>query len=334
MHQITITMSDRGIPASYRNMHGFGSHTFSFYNSNNERFWVKFHFRTEQGIKNMTDQEAAQITGQTRDSHQIDLFDAVARGDFPRWTMFIQVMTEQQAMNHHENPFDVTKVWFHGQYPLIEVGYFELNRNPENYFAEVEQAAFDPSHVIPGIGFSPDKLLQGRLFSYGDAQRYRLGVNSTQIPVNMPHVPVHSYHRDGTMRVDGNYTDTVTYQPNSQDEWSQANQKYTEPPLTTYGDAYHYEPKADVTDDCFYQPGKLYNLMTEAQKQALVNNTNAAMCANNISVSENIRYRHAAHCYLCDADYGIRIAQVMNLDINRIIDLSKLSHEDLMNATR
>jgi len=331
---VTITMSDRGIPASYRNMDGFGSHTFSFYNDKNERVWCKFHLKTQQGIKNLTDQEAAMITGKTRDSHQIDLFDAIERGDFPRWTMYVQIMTEEQALHHHENPFDLTKVWFHGQYPLIEVGVLELNKNPDNYFADVEQAAFDPSHVVPGIGFSPDKMLQGRLFSYGDTQRYRIGVNMNQIPVNRPKNRVHSYHRDGHMRVDGNYGSTISYQPNEEDEWSQATKKYMEPPLETYGEVYHYEPKDDLNDDTFYQAGKLYNLMSESQKQALVNNTNAAMMGNNISVSENVRYRHAAHCYNCDEDYGKRICMAMNLDMNKVIELSKLSHEELMQATR
>ncbi|MDR2519769.1 MAG: catalase [Eubacteriaceae bacterium] len=334
MHQITITMSDRGIPASYRNMDGFGSHSFSFYNERNERVWCKFHLKTQQGIKNLTDQEAAAITAQTRDSHQLDLYAAIDRGDFPRWTMYVQIMTEDQARSHRENPFDLTKVWLHGEYPLIEAGVLELNRNPENYYAEVEQAAFDPAHTVPGIGFSPDKMLQGRLFSYGDAQRYRIGVNLNQIPVNMPRNRVHSYHRDGHMRVDGNYGSTVSYQPNSEDEWSQAAKKYEEPPLSTYGEVYHYEPKDDASDDTYCQAGKLYNIMSESQKQALANNTNAAMTGNNISVSENIRYRHAAHCYLCDADYGKRVANAMSLDFERVVELSKLSHEDLMKATR
>ncbi len=197
LHQITITMSDRGIPASYRHMHGFGSHTFSFINAKNERFWVKFHLRCQQGIKNLTDAEAEALVGKDRESHQRDLYESIEKGDFPRWKLFIQVMPEKDAAKCPYNPFDLTKVWFHKDYPLIEVGVMELNRNPENYFAEVEQAAFNPANVVPGIGFSPDKMLQGRLFSYGDAQRYRLGVNHDQIPVNAPRCPVHSYHRDG-----------------------------------------------------------------------------------------------------------------------------------------
>lgn len=197
-------MSDRGIPASYRHMHGFGSHTYSLINAEGERFWVKFHHRTQQGIKNLTDAEAEALVGKDRESHQRDLFDAIEDGDFPKWKLFIQVMPEADAENYRFHPFDLTKVWSKKDYPLIEVGEWELNRNPDNYFADVEQAAFSPANVVPGISFSPDRMLQGRLFSYGDAQRYRLGVNHHQIPVNAPKNPVNSYHRDGAMRVDGN----------------------------------------------------------------------------------------------------------------------------------
>src|SRR5690625_5067036 len=169
LHQVTITMSDRGIPASYRNMHGFGSHTYSFWNAEGERFWVKFHFVTQQGIKNLTDQEAAEIIGQDRESHQRDLYEAIERGDFPKWKMYVQIMPELEADQQKDNPFDLTKVWYHKDYPLIEVGEFELNRNPENYFADVEQAAFSPANLVPGIGVSPDRMLQNRLINYADA---------------------------------------------------------------------------------------------------------------------------------------------------------------------
>ena len=190
LHQVTIVMSERGIPRSFRHMHGFGSHTYSFINAANERIWVKFHFRTQQGIENLTDAEAETLVGKDRETHQRDLFDSIEQGDFPRWTLFIQVMTDAQAKAFPFNPFDLTKVWPKADFPLIEVGYFELNRNPENFFAEVEQAAFSPANIVPGISFSPDKMLQARLFSYGDAQRYRLGVNFNHIPVNAPQVPV------------------------------------------------------------------------------------------------------------------------------------------------
>ncbi|MEG2451210.1 MAG: catalase, partial [Clostridia bacterium] len=286
-----------GIPASYRNMHVFGEHTFSFYNAENKRVWVKFHFKTQQGIKNLTDAEAAAVIANDRESHQRDLFEAIQRGDFPKWTMYVQIMTEEQAKKHYENPFDITKVWRHAEYPLIRVGELELNRNPENYFAEVEQSAFTPAHVVPGIGFSPDKFLQGRLFAYGDAQRYRLGVNANLIPVNRAKCEVNEYHRDGAMRVDGNYGATVGYTPNSQGEWA-AQPDVMEPPLDLCGAMYNYDPKNDPTDDNFRQGGELFRLMTEEKRALLIENT-----ANNIaSVTDNIKYRHAAHCYRADRE--------------------------------
>ncbi|NLF33474.1 MAG: catalase [Thermoplasmatales archaeon] len=328
-HQVTIVMSDRGIPASYRHMHGFGSHTFSLYNEDNERFWVKFHMRTQQGIKNMTNEEAANTVSIDRESHQRDLYEAIERGDYPRWTMYFQIMTEEQARNHRENPFDVTKVWSKKEYPLIEVGVMELNRNPDNYFADVEQAAFNPSHVVPGIGLSPDKLLQGRLFSYGDAQRYRLGVNADQIPVNSAKCRVHSYHRDGKMRVDGNYGSTKGYEPNCMDEWKEQ-VSYREPPLSVDGDIYHYDPKDDPTDDCFYQAGDLWRLIPENEKRLLISNTAADIAP----VTQNVKYRHAAHCYLADREYGERMTEALGLDLPRVIELSKMSHAELEEATK
>ena len=223
-------MSERGIPRTFRHMHGFGSHTYSFINAQNERFWVKFTFKTQQGIQNLTDAEAREVMGGDRESNQRDLFESIERGDFPRWTLYVQIMTEAEAETYHINPFDLTKVWPHKDYPLIEVGVMELNRNPENFFADVEQAAFSPATIVPGIGFSPDKMLQGRLFSYGDTQRYRLGVNYAQIPVNAAKCPFHSYHRDGAMRVDGNGGRTPSYVPNSVGEWCDqpdfANRRY------------------------------------------------------------------------------------------------------------
>ena len=215
LHQVTIVMSDRGLPRGYRHMHGFGSHTFSFISEAGERTWVKFHLRTHQGIENLTDDEAEALVGKDRESSQRDLFEAIERGDFPRWTVSVQVMTDEQAKAFRFNPFDLTKVWPKGQFPLIEAGVLELNRNPDNVFAEVEQAAFTPANIVPGIGVSPDKMLQARLFSYGDAQRYRLGVNFNHIPVNAPKCPFHSYHRDGAMRTDGNLGGTTHYWPNS-----------------------------------------------------------------------------------------------------------------------
>ena len=200
LHQVTIVMSDRGIPKDFRHMHGFGSHTFSMLNAANERVWVKFHFYSQQGIENLTDAEAAAVVATDRENYGRDLLESIERGEFPRWTLSIQVMTDEQAKTHKHNPFDLTKVWPKANYPLIEVGVMELDRYPDNYFAEVEQAAFSPANVVPGISFSPDRMLQARLFSYGDTQRYRLGVNFNHIPVNAPKCPFHSYHRDGCVR--------------------------------------------------------------------------------------------------------------------------------------
>ncbi|MDR1800792.1 MAG: catalase [Lachnospiraceae bacterium] len=327
-HQRTIVMSDRGIPATFRHMHFYGEHTFSFYNDKNERVWCKFHFHTQQGIKNLTDEEAAMICGKDRESHGRDLFEAIENKDFPRWTMYVQIMTEEQAKNHYENPFDITKIWRHKEFPLIEVGVLELNRNPENYFAEVEQSAFQPAHVVPGIGFSPDRFLQGRLFAYGDAQRYRLGVNHHLIPVNKAKCEVNDYHRDGAMRTDGNYGREVAYTPNSGDVWS-AQPEVKEPPLDLEGAMYRFDPKDDPTDDNFRAGGDLYRIMTEDKKALLIENT-----ARDIApVTENVKYRHAVHCYLADTDYGERITKALGLDLEKVIELSKLDNSGLIKAT-
>ena len=201
--QVTILMSDRGLPQSYRNVDGFGSHTYSFINAQNERFWVKFHFKTLQGIKNWTNAEAAQKIANDRETHQRDLYESIERGDFPKWKFSVQIMPESDVDKHWYNPFDLTKVWPHKDYPLIEVGVLELNRNPENYFAEVEQAALSPANIVPGVSHSPDKMLQARVFSYADAHRYRVGVNAEQLSVNKPRCPVRNYHADGVMRLEG-----------------------------------------------------------------------------------------------------------------------------------
>jgi catalase len=308
LHQVTIVMSDRGIPSSYRHMHGFGSHTFSFINADNQRHWVKFHFKTQQGIKNLSDEQATELVGRDRESHQRDLYESIEKGDFPRWTMYIQVMPEQEAATCPYHPFDLTKVWPHGDYPLQEVGVMELNRNPENYFADVEQAAFNPANIVPGIGFSPDKMLQGRLFSYGDAQRYRLGVNHHLIPVNAPRCPVHSYHRDGSMRVDGNAGSTLGYEPNSYGQWQQQPQ-FAEPPLALQGAAAHWDHRED--QDYFSQPGKLFRLMSPAQQAVLFANTARALG----DAPREIKLRHIGNCLKADPDYGKGVALALGLDL-------------------
>ena len=310
IHQVTITMSDRGIPKSYRHMNGYGSHTFSMINAANERVWVKFHFVTQQGIENLTDQEAEVLVGKDRESHGRDLFEAIGNGNFPKWKMYIQVMTEEQANNMPYNPFDLTKVWYKSEFPLIPVGEFELNRNPENYFQDVEQAAFNPAALVPGIGLSPDKMLQGRLFSYGDAQRYRLGVNHHQIPVNTPKAATathNPYHRDGQMRVDGNQGSSIHYEPNSYGVLGDQ-PALDEPALQVYGEIKRWD--FDLDDNNYYeQPRKLFQLMNAEERQRLYDNT-----ARNMGCSENkIKIRHINHCYQVEPAYGRGVADALGI---------------------
>jgi catalase len=311
LHQVTIVMSDRGIPYSYRHMHGFGSHTFSFINAKTERYWVKFHFKTQQGIKNITDQEAEAVVAKDRESNQRDLYESIEKGDFPRWKLFIQIMPEKEASKVPYHPFDLTKVWPHKDYPLQEVGFFELNRNPENYFADVEQAAFNPASIVPGIGFSPDKMSQGRLFSYGDAHRYRLGVNSHLIPVNAPRCPVNSYHRDGKMRVDGNAGGTLGYEPNSYGEW-QEQQEFKEPPLTLEGAADHWNHRVD--EDYYSQPGALFRLMSPAQQKVLFENTARSIA----DAPKEVKIRHIGNCLKADPAYGKGVADAIGIKLSEV----------------
>lgn len=297
LHQLTIDVSDRGLPQSFRHMHGFGSHTYSFINGNNERFWVKFHFRCQQGIANLMDDEAEQLIGKDRESSQRDLFNAIEKGDYPRWNLQIQVMPETDAAKVPYNPFDLTKVWPHADYPLMDVGYFELNRNPENYFSDVEQAAFSPANVVPGIGFSPDKMLQGRLFSYGDAHRYRLGVNHHQIPVNKPRCPFHNYHRDGAMRIDGNSGNAETYEPNSAGLF-QEQPDFSEPPLSVDGAADHWNHREDT--DYFSQPRALYELLSDAEHQRMF----ARIAGELVQAAEETQARQIALFKQVHPEYG------------------------------
>src|SRR6266581_4690866 len=307
LHQVTILMSDRGLPASYRHIDGFGSHTYSFINAANERHWVKFHFKTMQGIKNWTNAEAGEKVAHDRETHQRDLYEAIERGDFPRWKLFVQIMPERDVGKHWYNPFDLTKVWPHKDYPLIEVGVLELNRNPENYFAEVEQAALSPANIVPGVSHSPDKMLQARIFSYADAHRHRVGVNADQIPVNKPRCPVHTYNVDGAMRLAGNPNPDAYYEPNSfngpvQDE------SFREPPLKISGDADRYNHR-DGNDD-YRQPGDLFRLMSADQKQQLFHNYKAAM----EGVPVEIVKRQIVHCYRADPEYGAGVARALGID--------------------
>jgi catalase len=313
LHQVTVVMSDRGIPRSYRHMHGFSSHTYSFVNAQNERFWVKMHFRTQQGIQNLTDAEAEALVGKDRESHQKDLLDAIDRGDFPKWTMYVQIMPELEADAYRIHPFDLTKVWYKGDYPLIEVGVVELNRNPDNYFLDVEQAAFSPANLVPGISVSPCKMLQNRLMNYGDAHRYRVGVNSHQIPVNKARCPVNSNHRDGLGRADANYGALPHYEPNSYGQWTQQ-PDYAEPPLRLKGDGAMWNFRDDDSN-YFEQPGKLFRLMNDAQKEALFGNTARALG----DAPDFIKMRHIRNCNAADPAYGAGVAKACGIDLNNAL---------------
>ena len=280
LHQVTILMSDRGLPISPMHMNGYGSHTYSFINAAGERFWVKFHFKTEQGHKHYTNAEANDVIGRTRESYQEALFGAIEEGNFPRWKLMVQVMPEADADKTPYNPFDLTKVWPHADYPLIEVGVMELNQNPMNYFAEIEQAAFSPSNIVPGISWSPDKMLQARIFSYADAHRHRLGTHYEALPVNKPRCPVHHYHKDGAMRFFENDTGNpdAYYEPNSFNGPVE-DPSVAEPPLKISGDAARYAQKGGAGQevDDFTQPRALFNLFDDGQKGRLFSNVAEAM---------------------------------------------------------
>lgn len=313
--QVTIIMTDRGIPSSFRYMHGFGSHTYSLINADNERVWVKFHFRSQQGIQNFTDQEAEMVVAKDREASQRDLYTSIEKGMYPKWKMYIQVMTEEQARNMKNNPFDLTKMWLKKDFPFIEVGEFELNRNPENYFQDVEQAAFNPAHNVPGIGFSPDKMLQARIMMYGDAQRYRLGVNNHQIPVNRPRGmkdgDYHPWHRDGQMRIDGNMGSENHYEPNSYGNWQENPRGYM--PSQDGGQVDRYDYRLD-DDDYYTQPGMLFRALTEDQKEVLFANT-----ARNLGDSTlQIKHRHINNCYQADPDYGKGVAKALEINIEDV----------------
>lgn len=305
MHQVTILMSDRGIPASYRHMHGFGSHTYSLINDKNERFWVKFHFKTRQGIKNLTNDEAAQIIAKDRESNQRDLFESIEKGDFPSWDFKIQIMTQDQAKSVKFNPFDLTKTWSHKEFPLIDVGVMTLNENPKNYFNEVEQAAFSPSNIVPGISFSPDKMLQARIFSYPDAQRYRIGTHYAQLSVNRPISEINTYVTGGAMN-NGMYEldDKAYYEPNSFGGGKE-DRSLLEPDINLEGAMQRYDHRAE-DQDYYSQPRALFVLMNDSQRSQLFSNIAESMA----SVSEAIKERAIGHFEQISPEYanGVRAA--------------------------
>ncbi len=305
LHQITILFSNRGTPKSYRHMHMFGSHTFQWYNSKGEAVWIKYHFKTEQGIQNFRREEAVRIAGEDPDYATRDLFNAIENGDYPAWRLYVQIMPLKDAETYRFDPFDVTKVWSHKDYPLIPVGRLVLNRNPKNYFAEVEQATFSPANLVPGISFSPDKMLQGRLFAYADAHRYRVGVNHNLLPVNRPLSPVNNYQRDGFMRFDDNGGDQVNYEPNSFDGPKQTPDAQAPAlPVSGYATSHAYPQ-----DDHYTQPGDLYRLLDKDEQADLIDNIVTSMKP----VKREIQLRMIEHFRKADEEYGMRIAQGLGL---------------------
>jgi catalase len=302
-HQVTWLFGDRGIPASYRHMNGYGSHTYQWVNVAGEAFWVKYHFKTNQGVRSLTNEQAAELAGGDPDSHQRDLHQAIERGVFPSWTLHVQIMPVADAAKYRFNPFDLTKVWPHSDYPLIKVGRLVLDRNPENVFAEVEQAAFSPNNFVPGIGPSPDKMLQGRLFAYADAHRYRLGVNHTQLAVNAPHATTaHNHGRDGAMA--GNPAGRrKNYEPNSFGGPFETGRPLAAA-TAVVGFTGTYEAPEHVKDDDFYQAGELYRLMSEDEKSRLIGNLAGSLGQVQ---RDDIVDRVLPHFHAADPDYGRRL---------------------------
>jgi catalase len=328
MHQVTILFSDRGTPRNYRHMDGFGSHTFMWYNARGEHFWVKYHFKTEQGIENFTSDEADRMASADPDHATRDLFESIRRKEYPSWRLSVQIMTPEQARSYRFDPFDVTKVWPHGDFPLVAIGRLVLDRNPESYFAEVEQSAFSPANFVPGIGPSPDKLLQGRLFSYHDTHRHRLGPNYHLLPVNAPKAAaVANYQRDGAMssgQVAGGHPN---YYPNTFGGPA-PDPRVAEPMVEVSGEAGR-QPYGHPNDD-FVQAGDLYRkVMTDRDRADLVGN----IVAHLSGAQRRLQLRQAALFYRADKEYGRRVAEGLGLDFKKVRSLASMTQEERVGAT-
>jgi catalase len=328
IHQVTILFSGRGTPATYRHMNGYSSHTFKWYNDQGESFWVQYHFKTDQGIKNLTRQEATRISGEDPDHATRDLYEAIERGDTPSWSLEMQIMTPEQAKNYRFDILDITKVWPHGDIPPIKVGRLVLNRNPGNYFAEVEQAAFCPGNLVPGIAASPDKMLQARLFSYHDTHIHRLGPNYHLLPVNAPrNAPENSYQRDGFMRFDATGGGGPNYWPNSFGG-PEPKAEFAEPTFWVAGKAARYE--FTHPNDDFVQAGNLYrDVMTEQDRDNLVGN----IVDHLGGAQKRIQLRQTALFYKADPEYGRRVAEGLGLDIGELKRLAAMSAAERLSAT-
>ena len=320
-HQVTILFSDRGTPATFRHMNGYSSHTYKWYNQKGEYCWVKYHFKTEQGIRNLNLDEATEMSGRNPDHATRDLYQAINRGEFPSWRLEVQIMTTEQARDYRFDPFDVTKVWFHADFPPITIGRLVLNRNPENYFAEVEQAAFSPANFVPGIAASPDKMLQGRLFAYHDAHLHRLGPNYHLLPINRPKsAMVNNYQRDGFMTVGDNGKDTPNYYPNSFGG-PEPDPGMSEPPFDVSGQAARH-PYIHPNDD-FFQTGELYRrVMNNEDREHLVGNITTHLG----NAQKRIQLRQSAIFYKADQEYGERVARGLDLDVNQVKSLAEMKN--------
>ncbi|MFZ1257376.1 MAG: catalase [Saprospiraceae bacterium] len=316
LHQVMILMSDRGTPFSYRNMNGYGSHTYSLINSKNERVWVKFHFKTMQGIKNFNGSDASEMRGIDPDHAQRDLIDSIENNDFPKWALKIQVMTDDQAKSFRFNPFDLTKVWSQKDFPLIDVGTMQLNEVPQNYFRDVEQSAFAPAHVVDGIGYSPDKMLQGRILSYPDAHRYRLGVNYEHIPVNKCPYMIANYQRDGQMQVGDNGDANPNYRPNSFDN-IEVDESYKEPAMNLDSNIADWFDRNENDNDHYTQPGNLFrDVLNDQDKKNLINNIVGAMSGISGPKKDEIINRQLCHFFRADIKLGMAIANGLNVSID------------------
>jgi len=328
IHQVTVLFSDRGTPATYRNMNGYSSHTYKWYNDKGEYFWVQYHFKTDQGIKNLNREEATRLSGENPDHATCDLYEAIERGDFPSWTLEMQIMKAEQGLNYHWDIFDITKVWPHAEVPPIKIGKLVLNRNPVNYFAEVEQAAFCPGNLVPGIAASPDKMLQARLFSYHDTHIHRLGPNYHLLPVNAPkNAPEKSYQRDGFMRLDDNGEGGPNYWPNSFDG-PEPDRTKGEPPFEVSGLAAR-TPYPHPNDD-FQQAGVLYRkVMTDEDRDHLIGN----IVGHLKGAQKRIQLRQTALFFKADPEYGSRVAKGLGLDMKEVERLAKMSQDERAKAT-
>ncbi|MFC1715406.1 catalase [Candidatus Poribacteria bacterium] len=326
VHQVTILFSDRGTPKTYRHMNGYSGHTFKWYNDKGEYFWVKIHFKTDQGIQNFTREKAGRMCGEDPDHATRDLYESIERGDHPSWTVYVQIMTPEEVENYRFDSFDITKVWPHDDAHLNPVGKMVQNRNAENYFADVEQSAFCPGNLVPGIAPSPDKLLQGRLFSYSDTHRHRLGTNYHLIPVNQAK-GVNNYQRDGAMHTDNSGGGAPNYYPNTFGGPG-PRPEVAEPPFEVSGKAAR-QPYKHLNDD-FAQPKSLYrDVMTDDDRDHLIGN----IVAHLGGAQKRLQLRQTALFYKVDPDYGTRVADGLGLDVDEVKRLVGMSQEERVKAT-